>query len=47
MWVVYGEESGEMLEFQTKKEAVKWVKDAKRFDAENGLEGEVWTITKE
>lgn len=47
MFIVYGEESGEMLEFETLKEAKAFIKNAKRFDKENGFDGEKWTITEE
>lgn len=47
MYIVYGVESGELLEFNTLKEARNFVKEAQRFDRENGFEGETWTITKE
>ena len=47
MWIVYGEESGELKEFRTKREAVSFVRDCKRFDKENGLDGENWLIYQE
>lgn len=47
MYIVYGEESGEIMEFRTKRDAETWIKDVKRFDAENGLDGENWIISKE
>ena len=47
MWVVECMESGELMEFKTKREALLWIKDVKRFDRENGLEGERWVLYQE
>ena len=37
-YVVYGEESGEMKEFRTLKEAKNFIKETKKFDKRNGIE---------
>lgn len=42
---VEGQESGEVKSFDTLAQARRFVKDAQRFDRENGIDGEVWTIT--
>ena len=42
---VEGQESGEVKSFDTLAQARRFVKEAQRFDRENGLDGEVWTIT--
>ena len=47
MWIVYMEESGEEHEFKTKKEALAFIRGVKRFDKENGLEGEVFHLYRE
>jgi len=47
MYVVEGIESGEVREFRTKAEALKWIKDVQRFDRDNGLTGERFSITEE
>ena len=43
-WFVYGVESGELMKFETKREALRWKRDVNRFDRENGIEGERWII---
>lgn len=43
-WFVYGVESGELMKFETKREALRWLQDVKRFDRENGIDGERWTL---
>ena len=47
MWVVEGMDSGELQEFKTKRAALLWIKEARRFDKENGLEGERWVLYEE
>ena len=46
MWAVDLVESGEYYEFKTKKEAVEFLKQIKRFDKENGIIGEVYNLYK-
>ena len=45
LWAVHGEYSGEYQEFATRKEAVAWLKEVKRFDKENGITDK-WEIFK-
>ena len=47
MWVVELEISGDTREFPTKRKAQEWINSVKRFDEENGLEGEIYHIYKE
>lgn len=47
MWIVQGLESGEYIEFTTRKEAQAFIEEARRFDRENGLTGEEWAIVEE
>lgn len=37
-YVVYGEESGEIKEFKTLKEAKEFIKELKKFDKKEGIE---------
>ena len=45
-YVVYGEDSGELKEFETIKEAKDFIKELERFDKENNIE-ESYYIEKE
>lgn len=47
MWIVDLEESGEYQEFNTKKAAMEFLKEVKRFDKENGIVGEKYNLYRE
>ena len=47
VWVVIGADSHEIREFSSRKAALEWVRDVKRFDREIGITGEDWFIYKE
>ena len=47
MWIVDLEESGEYQEFKTKKAAMEFLKEVKRFDKENGIVGEKYNLYRD
>ena len=47
MYVVYGEESGEVKDFKTLKEAQEFIKELYKFDKENNIQDKYYIEVEE